>query len=108
MERRPDQSKHQLNSLSPSRSTSTSITLDRSKYLRSEVEHPSPKSPSETQPILSPDFHQNPPEVHYFIENLERVSISTEKPKTSQTSKIIVSSSLQPKQILTQLETQKT
>ena len=75
MSRRSDQSKSQTKSLSPSRSPSTSRTFSRSKYLRYEVEHYSPKSPSETQLILSPDFHQNSLEVQSLIENLERVSI---------------------------------
>ena len=63
MERRYDQSKSQSKSLSPSRSPSNSRTLARSKSFRSEVEHPSRKSPSDTQPILSPDSHQDSLEV---------------------------------------------
>ena len=83
MEIRFDQSKGQSKSLSPFRSISTSSKLSRSSSLKSEVDHPSPKSPNDTQPILSPDFHQNSPEVQSLIEKLERVSISTENPKTS-------------------------
>ena len=108
MQKMFDQSKSQSKSLSPSRSPSTSRTIARSKSLRSEVEHPSPKSPSETQPILSPYFHQNSSKVQSLIEKLERVSIYVENPRTSQSSEIIVSSSLHPRQILTRSETQKT
>ena len=63
MERRSDQSKGQSKSLSPSIYPSTSKKLDRYTSLKYEVEHPSPKSPSDTQPIISLDSHQNSPEV---------------------------------------------
>ena len=91
MEIRSDQSKGKIKSISPYRSPSTSRKLSRSASLKYEVEHPSPKSPSDTQPILSPAFYQNSPEVQSLIEKLERVSISTEKPETSQTSEISIS-----------------
>ena len=93
MERRSDQSKGQSKSLSPSRSPSTSRKLSSSTSLKFEVEHHSPKFHSDNKPIISPDFHQNYPEVQYLIENLERVSISTENYENSQSSKISVSSS---------------
>ena len=67
MERRSSQSKVQSKSLSPYISPSTSRKFARSKYLRSEVEHPSPKSLSDTQPILSHDFYQDSIEVQYLI-----------------------------------------
>lgn len=101
MERNYDQSKGQSKSISPSRSPSTSLKLARSTSLKYEVEHPSPKSPSHTQTILCHDFHQNSPEVQYLIGNLERLSISSEKPKTSQSSEISISYCLQPRRILT-------
>ena len=99
MERIYDQSKSQSNSLSPSRSPSTSRTLARSKSLRSEFEHPSHKSPSETQPILS--LSPKAPEVQSLIGNLERVSIFAEKAESCQISNISISSSLKPRRILT-------
>ena len=70
MEKISDQSKGQSKSLSPSRSPSTSRKLSRSSSLKSEVDHPSPKSPSDTLPILSPNSHQASPEVQPLIENL--------------------------------------
>ena len=63
MEKRFDQYNGQYKSLSPSRSPSTSRKLSRSSSLKSEFDHLSPKSPSDTQPILSPDSHQTSPEV---------------------------------------------
>ena len=101
MEKISEQSKGLSKSLSPSRSPSTSIKLSRFSSLKSEVDHPSPKSPSDTQPILSPDSHQASPEVEYLIGNLERVSISAENLESSQISDISISSSLQPRRILT-------
>ena len=98
MEKISDQSKGRSKSLSPSRSSS----------LKSGVDHPSPKSPSDTQPIISPDSHQNYPESHSLIEKLEKVSISAEKPESSHKSDINTSSSLQPRRILTRSESQKT
>ena len=75
MAQRSDQSKGQSTKFSPSRSLSTSRKLSISSSINSKVDHPSPKSPSETQTILFPEIHQHSPEVQSLIENLEKVSI---------------------------------
>ena len=93
MEKIHDQSK----SLSPSRSPSTSRKSSGCSSLKFEFDHPSPKSPSDTQPIPSHNSHQASPEVQSLIEKLERVSIISEKHETSQSFEISVSSSLQPR-----------
>ena len=57
MAQRFDKSKGKSKGLSPSRLRSTSRKLSRYSSINSEVDHPSPKSPSETQAILFPEIH---------------------------------------------------
>ena len=63
MEKISNQSKGQSKCLSPSRSASTSIKLSRASSVKFEVDHLSPKSPSDNLTILFPKFHQDSPEV---------------------------------------------
>ena len=58
MEKISDKYKGISMSPSPSRSPSNSRKLSRSSSLNFEVDHPSPKSPSDTQPVIFPDSHQ--------------------------------------------------
>lgn len=94
-------------SRSPFRSPPTYGSPSRTTTLRSEVEQPSPKSPSESQRIPSSEYNLEYPEVQTLIEKLEKISISAEKPAKSQSFEGSVSSVLQPRRIWTHSQSKK-